>query len=885
MKAIAVAALLVLSLLTAMAPSAGAATTSRTLVISTATSHPQVAFSGFDGNPPKLFDVDRDGHMEIIAQNDNQWTYVFDSQTGEILSQLRTTLPGGWGARSFNGPEMAIFDSSGTVRLIVMNSAAQVTSFRFDKPASTSHHFAFVKEWELRLTDCYSNPGSDSKPVLADLDKDGRYEIVVSTEESGLYALRETGQVYWRNCLGGGNAEPTVGDINLDGWPDVVFGSDGGVVSALNGRNGNYLWTYSVLAHHALHSASMPVGVAIGQLDGKLGPDVVVGVRDSHNATDFSQNHAMLLALDSGGRLLWARQDPTGNPLTYTHAIIADAASDGQPEVYWGDWNTMGHKPPYNEADAWKVTGPAHFYRYAADGTLVWRQTLDTYWSNKDLALADVTGDGVQDVLANGPGPGGDGIWYLDSRTGAKQAFVGTSPWQVARAPVIADLWGTGTMQWVVEVGPADASVSGGGILVYDTHAAYNAKWPHLPDPSLTPPPPPPPTPAPNGHFNATFTIANPNEYWQQVSVAPNPNRALAKVEVRVGGDLWRPMQKQSWGAWTASVQAPAGTTVDFLATDGAGAIAQSLPFTWMDGTMSRGTLQPGSTPPPPPPPPPPPTGGPFNATFTIRNPNEWWQQVDVAPATARPINRVDVRVAGGAWRAMALNPWGAWTSSHNAPAGTSVEFLATDSTGGTSQSAPFTWLDGTTTKGSVAPGTTPPPPPPPPPPGTFNATFAPTGGVNEWWIEAKVTANGALAGVDARVNGGTWTALAPTSYGTWAKSIHAEAGSKVRFRATSTSGATSESADFRWLSSGTAFTPTFTPRSVGNDWWVEVAVSGGVVAKVEASSNGGGWTDLPATGWGSWAKSYLVPDGTQVRFRATDDEARTATSASYAWI
>jgi hypothetical protein len=753
-------------------PGTDAATTTRTLTITSASAHPQVPFNGFDGNPAKLFDLNHDGRMEIIAQNDNHWVYVFDSQTGAILAEVKSTVPAGWGARTFNGPEVAVFDAAGTVRLIIQSSAAVVGSYRLDMAASTSTHFTLVKEWERRLTDCYSGAGSDSKPVLADLDKDGRYEIVLSTEESGVYALRENGQLYWKACIGGGNAEPAVADLNQDGWPEVVFGSDGGVVSVLNGRTGGYLWAYNVLSHFALQSGSMPVGVSIGQLDGKLGPDIVVGARDSHDAVNWTNDHALLLALSSTGSLLWARQDPAGNPLTYTHPVIVDADNDGRNEVYWGDWNTIGHKPPYNEADSWKVTGPAHFYRYEANGNLTWRQTLSTYWSNKDLAVADIDGDGVQEVLANGPGSGGDGIWYLDSRTGAKETFVGTTSWKVARAPVVADLWGTGTMQWVVEVGPADSTNVGGGILVYDTHAPYSAAWPHLPDPSLAAPPPPPPPP-----------------------------------------------------------------------------------------------------------------GGPFNATFKVSSPNEWWEQVDVTPTPARALAKVEVRVDGGSWLGMTKNQWGSWTRSTHAAAGASVEFLATDTGAAASQSAPFTWLDGNLTKGSVTPGTGPPPPPPPPP-STFAPTFTPVSGVNEWWIELTVGTSEPLAGVDARVNLGSWTALGHTSWGTWAKSIHAAPGDQVRFRATTTYGATALSGNFTWLSSGgsTAFAPAFEPRSQTNPWWVEVKVTGGVIAKVEASTNGGAWTGLPATTWGTWAKSYFVPTGAMVQFRATNDAGSVATSASYRW-
>src|SRR5688572_14909706 len=100
MRAFAVAALLVLPLaFVALAGEADAAT-SRALTISTASAHPQVPFKAFDGAPPKLFDINGDGRMEIIAQNDNQWVYVFDSRSGAILAEMTTTFPIGWGARS-----------------------------------------------------------------------------------------------------------------------------------------------------------------------------------------------------------------------------------------------------------------------------------------------------------------------------------------------------------------------------------------------------------------------------------------------------------------------------------------------------------------------------------------------------------------------------------------------------------------------------------------------------------------------------------------------------------------------------------------------------------------------------------------------------------------
>lgn len=794
-------------------------TTTRVLAINQSLANPQVPFQTFDGNPPKVYDINGDGKLEILAQNDNNWFYVFDSQTGKILFQAKTTFPGGWGARTFNGPEVAILETGGAPRIIVENSAAYVASYRYDHAGSSNSAFKFIKEWEKRLDVCYSNPGSDSKPVLADLDRDGDLEIIASTEENGVYALHQNGTIMWSRCIGGGNAEPTVADITGDGYPEVVFASDGGVITAMSGKTGVPLWSFDARVRYNLGSGSMPVGPAIGQLDGVGGPEIVVGARDSHDANNFANNSALLLALKSNGQVLWAKQDPDGNPLTYTHAIIADAEADGQAEVYWGDWNTMGHKPPWDPALAWQLTGPANYYRYGADGTLVWKKTLGSWWSNKDLAIGDVDGDGVQEVLANGPNGANDGIWYLDARTGATgtaaSTFVDLYPWKMARGPILADLWNTGTMQIVVQAGLHHSSGGSHAVLVFDTHAPYSSVYPHLPYPALQSP-----IVEPKSSFSATFDVKSPNAWWQELYVKPDSPRTISAAEVRINNDVWRPMTKSSWGAWTSSYNTPAGTKVEFRATDGT-QYSISLPFTWMDGTLSKRsdlgccptettTPPPPTTtsPPPPPtttttaPPPPPtttttspPTG--FDARFAVSpNVNEWWVEVTVSANEA--ITNVDARVNGGAWKPLTLRSWGSWAESFNAPRNSIVEFRATSSTGAQDLSDRYCWM---TTCGGPNPTTTmPPPPTTTSPPASFDANFFAKAVGNDWWVEVDVTAPGhTIATVEAQINGGTWRTLDKTSWGSWAKSFNVPNGSQITFRATNAAGATDLSSPVTW--------------------------------------------------------------------------------------
>jgi hypothetical protein len=700
--ALVAACLVVPAVVLLAAPEAEAAST-RTLTITSATAKPTVAFATFDAPSPKVFDIDGDGDLEIIAQNDNQWVYVFDSRSGALLAEMKTTFPSGWGARSMNPPEVAVLTGDGKVRLVVGNSAATITSYIYEPASSTSSHFSFRKEWQRRLTDCYSNPGMDSKPVLADLDKDGRLEILAATEELGLFALRSDGSLYWKKCIGGGNAEPTVGDLNRDSWPDVVFGSDGGVVTAMSGRTGGTMWTYDARTKFNLRSGSMPVGAAIGQLDGLGGPDVVVGARDSHDTVDYSKDNALLLALSSGGTLLWGRQDPAGNPLTYTHPIIVDAAKDGSPEVYWADWNTVGHKGGIPAEDSWQTTGPANFYRYDKAGNLVWRQSLPTFWNNKDVPLADVDGDGVQEMLANGPGSNGhDGIWYLDTRTGAKESWVDLYPFKVNRAPVVADLYGNGRMQWVLEVAPFASGVGAHGIVVYDTGSPYSSAWPHLPYPPKGSGTGPTPTTSTGpttsttgtttgGTFSAPFTSVRGNEWWVQANVGTN-GPAIAKVDVRLDGGAWKPLTKQSWGGWAGSYHIVQGTIVQFQATASDGRTDLSSCRQWIPppntdativscGTAPTTTTTTTATT----------TSGAFSASFKpVAVGNDWW--VEVAVSANQPLSKVEAKVNSGTWTALAKQDWGHWAKSINVPNGSVVTFRATSTGGATATSAPVTW-------------------------------------------------------------------------------------------------------------------------------------------------------------------------------------------------
>jgi hypothetical protein len=169
---------------------------------------------------------------------------------------------------------------------------------------------------------------------------------------------------------------------------------------------------------------------------------------------------------------------------------------------------------------------------------------------------------------------------------------------------------------------------------------------------------------------------------------------------------------------------------------------------------------------------------GGFAASFSVPSSvNAWW--VEVAVTANQGVSAVCAQVNGGACTALAKQSWGNWAKSFHVPAGSQVVFKATSTGGAVATSPAFAWLGAST--------------------GAFTASFTPKAVGNDWWVEADVGANQALARVEAKVNSGAWTTLTKQSWGSWAKSINAPNGSTVTFRATGTSGSVVTSQGYAW--------------------------------------------------------------------------------------
>ena len=132
-----------------------------------------------------------------------------------------------------------------------------------------------------------------SSPVVADLDLDGKDEIIMGGLDGGLYAVKSNGTLMWENQTSLPiQSSPAVGDIDADGWPEVVVGVSGdncdeqgeGGVYAFS-HDGTLLWKF-VSGDYCEYGNGWPDGVrssvALGDVDqndgGKL--EIVFGSWD-----------------------------------------------------------------------------------------------------------------------------------------------------------------------------------------------------------------------------------------------------------------------------------------------------------------------------------------------------------------------------------------------------------------------------------------------------------------------------------------------------------------------------------------------------------------------------------------------------------------------------
>ncbi len=249
-----------------------------------------------------------------------------------------------------------------------------------------------------------------SSPIIADVNADGRSEIVVGSTNKNVYCLdTDDGSLLWRRSMGGAvTGSPAAADINDDDKLEVVVGSRDGKIYALRGESGSLLWSYQT----DYQIGSSPAIADINR-DGKL--EVVIGSGDEKIYALRGENGSLLWSYATSGTV-------------WSSPAIVDVDRDDRLEV---------------------VVGSSDWHVYALngeDGSLLWRYYTAGGVIDSSPAVADLDNDSQLEVVVGG---GYGWIYVLKGANGQLLRSYRTGR-LVLSSPAIADVNSDGELDIVV---------------------------------------------------------------------------------------------------------------------------------------------------------------------------------------------------------------------------------------------------------------------------------------------------------------------------------------------------------------------------------------------------------------------------------------------------
>ncbi len=287
-----------------------------------------------------------------------------------------------------------------------------------------------ITKWKTRVSFSGLPQSVQFTPLVADIYGSGRDSIFAVTNDPSVVRLDDHGKILWdynaSSLLFSGGA---LVDVNGDGVLDFVVGGNMRQVIALDGRDGTLLST-----SYAVNSGFWPT---IYDIDGSGTPEILV--------TGYDRK---VHAYSINGTQLW-QNAPNGVSVFENALGVADLNGNGIPQIVTGDFA--------NNADAFSL--------YASNGTVAWSTLVGSGWVG-GLALGDLNLDGrIETAMADVSGnlyafrADGQPLWPAPYAGGA----------YAPGSPALADLTQSGY--------PDIVFIDGTNLLVLDHTGALVKRW------------------------------------------------------------------------------------------------------------------------------------------------------------------------------------------------------------------------------------------------------------------------------------------------------------------------------------------------------------------------------------------------------------------------
>lgn len=285
--------------------------------------------------------------------------------------------------------------------------------------------------WSLQLDD-----EAQPDPAVADVDRDGRAELVLSLSDAVL-CVRDGGQVAWRRPVENVLGSPACADVLGDERLEILAADGDGGLTCLD-AGGRVLW--HLMAESALRPADQDPFLSRLNWDFERYRNRDATAPVAVGDVDGDGQQEILLATEPGfvyclsGRGEWKWQFRAGSQCVGA-PVIADINGDGIPEV---------------------LVGSDDRHLHLLDGlTGRPRAAMPTTWGvTASIATADLDGDGKLEVVFGDEagvlyccGADGQQRWRINFKQSLSAPEYGD---RLVAPPAIADLDGDGDLEMVV---------------------------------------------------------------------------------------------------------------------------------------------------------------------------------------------------------------------------------------------------------------------------------------------------------------------------------------------------------------------------------------------------------------------------------------------------